>query len=148
MVAHSSYDVSYDVDAVHVPQLMDLFASAWWTARRTEAEARAILAGSDVAVTVVDRPVDRLVGFARVLTDRTYLAVVLDVIVAPDVRGEGVGAMVMDAVLEHPWVAGVTSVELVCRPEVTAFYERWGFTQHVGHSRLMRRTTDVSLIGE
>jgi GNAT superfamily N-acetyltransferase len=144
-VTDSSYGISYDVEAVHLPHLMKLFASAWWTTERTEAETRGILAGSDVVVTVVDRPAERLVGFARVLTDRTYLAVVLDVIVAAEVRGEGVGAMVMNAVLAHPWVAGVRSVELVCQPDLVAFYERWGFTQRVGRSRLMRRTTDASL---
>jgi predicted GNAT family N-acyltransferase len=99
-------------------------------------------------VTVVDRRTERLVGFARVLTDRTCLAVVLDVIVAPGARGEGVGAMVMDAVLAHPWVAGVNSVELVCQPDLVGFYERWGFTQQVGRSRLMRRTSDASLTGQ
>jgi len=147
-VTDSSYGISYDAEAVHLPHLMKLFASAWWTAERTEAEARGILSGSDVVVSVVARPAERLVAFARVLTDRTYLAVVLDVIVAPEVRGEGIGAMVMDAVLAHPWVAGVRSVELVCQPDLVAFYERWGFTQQVGQSRLMRRTADPALTSQ
>ncbi|NMO52738.1 GNAT family N-acetyltransferase [Actinoplanes sp. TBRC 11911] len=147
-MTHPSYQISYDVAAVPVPRLMELFASTWWAAGRTETQTRAILAGSDVVVTVVRRQSTPLAGFARVLTDRTYLAVVLDVIVAADVRGVGIGAMVMDAVLAHPWVAGVHSVELVCQPELTGFYERWGFTQRVGRSRLMRRTADASLAGE
>ncbi|MFH9552166.1 GNAT family N-acetyltransferase [Streptomyces sp. NPDC051445] len=144
---HSSYDISHDVATVRIPQLLELFASAWWATGRTEAAVRGMLDGSDVVVTVVDRRAARLVGFARVLTDRTYLAVVLDVIVSPEVRGGGVGAMVMDAVLAHPWVADVGSVELVCQPDLIAFYERWGFTEHVGRSRLLRRTTDPSLTG-
>jgi GNAT superfamily N-acetyltransferase len=147
-VTDSSYGISFDVEAVPVPGLLELFASAWWTVGRTEAEARGVLSGSDVVVTVVDRRAERLVGFARVLTDRTCLAVVLDVIVAPEARGEGVGAMVMDAVLAHPWVASVNSVELVCQPDLVGFYERWGFTQQVGRSRLMRRTADASLTGQ
>jgi GNAT superfamily N-acetyltransferase len=139
-VTASSFEVSHDVDAVPVPQLLELFASAWWAAGRTEAETRGILAGSDVVVAVTDRSSGRLVGFARVLTDRTHLALVLDVIAAPDFRGVGIGAVIMDAVLAHPWVGGVRSVELVCQPELVAFYRRWGFTDEVGQSRLMRRT--------
>jgi hypothetical protein len=53
----------------------------------------------------------------------------------------------MEAVLAHPHVAGVRSVELVCRPDVVAFYRRWGFTEQVGPSRLMRRTGDTALLG-
>jgi ribosomal protein S18 acetylase RimI-like enzyme len=140
------FEISYDAGAVDIPQLTGLFASAWWAAGRTADETRRMLAGSDVVVTVTGRASGRLAGFARVLTDDTYLAVVLDVIVAPGDRGSGVGAMVMDAVLGHPRVAGVTSIELVCRPELMPFYRRWGFTDQVGPSRLMRRTADPSLL--
>jgi GNAT superfamily N-acetyltransferase len=143
----SAFEVSHDVEAVHIPQLMDLFASAWWATQRTETEARGILAGSDIVVTVVHRPTGRLVGFARVLTDRTYLAVILDVIVASDVRGSGIATLIMDAVLRHPWVADVKSIELVCQPDLVPFYQRWGFSDQVGQSRLLRRTADPSLIG-
>jgi GNAT superfamily N-acetyltransferase len=141
----TTIQISYAVEAAPVPGLIELFASAWWADRRTESEVRGILAGSDVVVTATDRASGRLAGFARVLTDATYLAVILDVIVAPEVRGAGVGAMVMDAVLEHPKVAGVASVELVCQPDLIPFYRRWGFTDQVGGSRLMRRTADPSL---
>jgi GNAT superfamily N-acetyltransferase len=145
-VTLSAFEISHDAGAVQVPRLMELFASTWWAAGRTESETHGLLAGSDVVVTVTERRSARLVGFARVLTDRTYLALVLDVIVAPDVRGGGVGAMVMNAVLAHPWVADVKSVELVCQPDLIAFYRRWGFTEQVGQSRLMRRTADPSLM--
>ena len=89
-----------------------------------------------------------MVGFARVLTDQTYLAIILDVIVAPDARGSGVGAMLMDAILSHPRVADVKSIEPVCQPELMPFYRRWGFTDQIGQSRLMRRTVDPSLIAK
>ena len=146
-MAVSTFEVSHDVEAVHVPHLMELFASAWWTTQRTEAEARGVLAGSDVVVTVVHRATSRLVGFARVLTDRTYLALILDVIVAPEVRGSGIATLIMDAVLQHPWVAGVKSTELVCQPDLIPFYQRWGFSDQVDQSRLLRRTADSLLIG-
>jgi hypothetical protein len=101
-VPASSFEVSHDVEAVPVPQLLELFASAWWAAGRTETETRGILAGSDVVVTVTERSSERLVGFARVLTDRTHLALIL----------------------------------------------RWGFTDEVGQSRLMRRAAQPSRVSE
>lgn len=141
------FEVSYGAEGVRVPALTELFAGAWWASRRAEGDVRRMLAGSDVVVAVVERASGRLVGFARVLTDGVYLAMVLDVVVAPEVRGRGVGAMVMEAVLGHPSVAGVASVELVCQPELVGFYRRWGFTERVGRSRLMRRTSDPALTG-
>jgi predicted GNAT family N-acyltransferase len=93
------------------------------------------------------RATDRLVGFARVLTDYAYVALVLDVIVDESHRGSGVGAVLLDAVVNHPSLARVRSLELVCQPELVPFYRRWGFTDAVGGSRLMRRSADERLVG-
>jgi GNAT superfamily N-acetyltransferase len=130
-----------------LPGLLELFGSAWWAAGRSADDVSRMLARSDVVLAVGHRETGRMLGFARVLTDGVYLAVVLDVVVAPAARGTGLGAVLMDAVVGHPRVAGVRSVELVCQPELVGFYRRWGFTEQVGRSRLMRRTSDPLLTG-
>jgi GNAT superfamily N-acetyltransferase len=141
----SEIEVREAVEPDRLPQLMDLFASAWWTAGRTVGDVTQMLAASDPVFALNYRPADRLVGFARVVTDGVYLAVVLDVIVAPGFRGSGLGAMLLEAIVGHPRLAAVRSVELVCQPDLMPFYRRWGFTEQVGQSRLMRRTTDPLL---
>lgn len=140
-------EVRNEVGVDCLPYLMDLFASAWWTAGRTTSDVTRMLAASDLVVALVHRRSGRLVGFARVITDEVYLAVVLDVIVTPGSRGSGLGAMLVDAVIGHPRLAAVRSIELVCQPELMPFYRRWGFTERVGSSRLMRRTADPLLTG-
>jgi len=133
------------LDEDHVAQLLQLFAREWWTTRRGPDDVRRMLAGTSLVVAVVDDD-DRLVGFGRAITDDTYLAVLLDVIVAPEYRHRGVGRSLVEALLAHPKVANVNSVELVCQPDVISFYERWGFSTEVGASRLMRRSTDQTLV--
>lgn len=136
------------VDALtpaHLAELMELFAAEWWTADRDLAAVTRMIAASDLIVGLEDRSDGRLVGFARVLTDGVYVALVLDVIVAARHRGSGLGGLLLDAVVGHPALAGVRSVELVCQPELMPFYRRFGFTEEVGRSRLMRRTRDPRL---
>jgi len=128
-----------------VPDLLDLMRTAWWMADRTPSDVAELLEHSDLVVAVIHR--DTLVGFARILTDFTYVALVLDVIVDEAHRGSGIGAALMDAVVHHPRLSDVRSLELVCQPELMAFYQRWGFTEEVGGSRLMRRTADSQLLG-
>lgn len=70
---------------------------------------------------------------------------ILDVIVDNDCRGQALGDRLLEAVMELPDVASVNSVELVCQPDLLAFYERHGFTVDVGQSTLMRRTSDPAL---
>jgi len=86
------------------------------------------------------------VGFARAITDGVFLAVALDDIVDTDYRGSGLGARLMDELLRRPELADVDSIELVCQPELINFYERWGFTDAVGRSLLMRRTANSLLV--
>jgi predicted N-acetyltransferase YhbS len=135
------------VPASRVPELLDLMRTAWWMSDRTASEVRDLLEHSDLVVALTHRPTDRLVGFARILTDYTYVALVLDVIVDETHRGSGLGAALMDAVVHHPRLADVRSVELVCQPDLMPFYRRWEFTEEVGGSRLMRRTADPRLVG-
>jgi predicted N-acetyltransferase YhbS len=123
-----------------IPQLMELFTSAWWTADRPPDDVIQMLRESDLVLTLIHQPTDRLVAFTRVLTDYTYLAMVLDV-VTPDYRSAGLGATLIDTAIDHPRLSGVQTIGLVCQPDQTPFYRR-GFTDEVGQSRLIRRTTD------
>jgi GNAT superfamily N-acetyltransferase len=141
----SGIEVRYELEPERLGQLLDLYAGEWWTATRTADGVGRMLVASDAIVALVRRADDRLVGFARALTDGAYVALILDVIVAADQRHQGLGAAVMDAMLAHPRLAGVASVELTCREGLVEFYRRFGFTDQVGGSRLMRRTDDPRL---
>jgi predicted N-acetyltransferase YhbS len=129
---------------VSAEEVLGLFKSVWWAASRELREVTTMIERSDVVFALRDET--GLVGFARVLTDEVYLALILDVIVAPSHRGTGLGAALMEAIVNHPKVSGARCVELVCQPDLMPFYRRWGFTDQVGRSRLMRRTADSALL--
>jgi predicted GNAT family N-acyltransferase len=141
MTQHVEVKVSDSFATGRLPELMALFAEQWWTKDRTADDVAAMLEHTDLIASVTDTDTDDLLGFARVITDFTYVAVLLDVIVAEASRGNGFGALLMNALVDHPRLAQVQSLELSCQENLEAFYERWGFTARVGGSRLMRRTT-------
>ena len=134
----TAYRVIESIDDNRVHQLMELFKREWWTSRRTVEETRAIVRGSDLAIGLCDES-DRLVAFARVLTDGIARAFIFDVIVAAASRGRGLGRRVVDEVLSHPAVRDVELVELYCKPELVAFYERLGFRSPDSGVVLLRR---------
>jgi N-acetylglutamate synthase-like GNAT family acetyltransferase len=138
--------IHHDVAQHHLAALMKLFGSAWWLVDRSRDETELILRESDIVVMLVDS--SYVVGFARVLTDYAQVALVLDVVVAPEVRGSGYGAMLLDAIVDNPRLSQVRSIELVCQPELVPFYTRWGFTDQVGRSLLMRRSASAQYGGQ
>ena len=129
----------HELSETQVKALWRLFHDEWWTAGRTPEGVRAMLDGSHLAFALVGDG-GELAAFARVLTDGVYKALVLDVIVAPSWRGEGLGRRLMGAILGHPDLAGVQHFELYCLPEMIPFYEQWGFTADLGDLRFLRRS--------
>jgi predicted GNAT family N-acyltransferase len=68
---------------------------------------------------------DRLVGFARAMSDGVYRALVDDVVVDQDRRGKGVGDELVRRLLDR--LAGVEAVFLRCGEDLVPYYARHGF---------------------
>jgi predicted GNAT family N-acyltransferase len=117
-------------------QLHDLYSRQWWTSERTLADIRTMLSSSDMLFAYWDRHADKLVAFARVLTDHVYRAMIFDVIVDEQLRGFGVGKQLMNDILKE--TAHIERVELYCKEDKVPFYEKLGFTI-LPTTHLMRR---------
>ena len=131
------------VDRLNEAQIADLvrlYQNEWWTQSRTDNDVRVMLAHTDLVIGFAERGTGRLVAFARVLTDRVYKALILDVIVDTDCRGSGLGRRLMETVVSHPGLKEVRHLELYCKPELMPLYHKWGFTEELGDLRFMRRT--------
>jgi GNAT superfamily N-acetyltransferase len=122
-----------------ISDLMELYQNEFWCDRRTREDVVKMLAATDVIIGLVDES-DRLIGFTRILTDFVYRAIVFDVIVKPTHRKLGLGAKLMDAVVNHPKLQAVETSGLNCLPKMIPFYKRWGFTDDLGEIKSMRRT--------
>ena len=72
---------------------------------------------------------ERVVGIGRIIGDGGLFFQVVDVAIVPEHQGEGLGAMVMDALMS--WLRGSASsdayVQLIAAERTTGFYERYGF---------------------
>lgn len=123
-----------------VSDLMDLYKNEFWSDKRTRQDVVKMLASTDVIIGLVDE-CDRLIGITRVLTDFVYRAMIFDLIIKPTHRKMGLGAKLMDAVLNHPKLQTVENFALNCLPHMVPFYERWGFSDNVGEIKFLRRTT-------
>jgi GNAT superfamily N-acetyltransferase len=103
---------------------------------------------ADVARDVVERSIDHSLafglyapegeqaGFARVVTDRARFAWLADVFVLPEHRGKGLGVWLVEAVLAHRELAGLSFV--LATADAHGLYERFGFRPVDGERMLQR----------
>jgi hypothetical protein len=137
--AGETYRVVESLEETHVHELVALYQNEWWSKGRTLGDVRKMLQHSDIVFGVVETASNRLVAFARVITDRVYRGTVYDVIVAGDRRGNELGKLLLDAVTAHPDLKAIESLELHCLPELVPFYAKWGFVGSTRGMQTLRR---------
>jgi GNAT superfamily N-acetyltransferase len=105
--------------------------------------------GNDVLVAEVDGRVAgtcQLIVFRHLQHGGGWCAELESMHVAPDLRGSGVGGVLLEAAVERARAAGCYRVQLTsnrARNDAHRFYERHGFTpSHVGYKRLLGPPTD------
>ncbi|MEO7197203.1 MAG: GNAT family N-acetyltransferase, partial [Solirubrobacterales bacterium] len=124
-----------------IAELMELFEGEWWTEGRERADVERMLTGSDMVISATERKGGTLVGVIRAITDGVYAATILDVIVAPDWRSQGLGVALMEHAHKHPVLAGCRRIGLICVEGMVPFYERFGYElAPPDHLRMIRRS--------
>jgi GNAT superfamily N-acetyltransferase len=124
-----------------IDQLVALFQAEWWTKGRTRADTQRALKMGGPIFALVDPENGDLVAFARTITDGVYKAMIFDIIVKSTWRGTGLGALLMETVMNDPAISNVKHRELYCLEEMVSFYEKWGFTAELPGLCFMRRST-------
>lgn len=130
--------LSFDASTIDRPTLYAWLGEAYWSKNRTEETIERSLDNS-LCLSVWD--VDTMVGFARVVTDYATFAWLCDVYVAPDRRGEGIGKVMVEAILNRDdlqtvrWMLGTRDAH--------PLYEQYGFQTSTETDRWMTRGFNV-----
>lgn len=129
----------YSFTEEQIVDVHNLYQQAWWAKERTLEQTARCLKGSQLCIGIVDGA-NNLIGFARVISDFTFKALIFDVIVCSSQRNSGLGAKLISEILSHEKLRQVKHFELYCLPEMEAYYEKFDFSTEVGGVHLMRRT--------
>lgn len=122
----------HNTDFTAVTQLL---ANAHWSQGISQAEVEKAAANSALVVGVVDES-GRQIGFARVVSDKTRFAYLMDVIISEEFRDAGIGEKMIFYILEHPEFTDVYQWMLITT-YAHDFYEKCGFVRTTRANDLM-----------
>ncbi|HJW33796.1 MAG TPA: GNAT family N-acetyltransferase [Holophagaceae bacterium] len=119
----------------------------FWTADRTLAQWRRLLAGSRLLTARLEPEGargGRLVATTRLWSDGAYEAKLYDVVTAKDLMGHGIASTLVTWALQHPAAGEVQRFVLETR-DANRLYERFGFQQAEAHATIHMRVTAAEL---
>lgn len=107
---------------IRADQLTDFF-DGWPNPPSPQTHLR-IFEGSDEIVLAFDDETQQVVGFITAITDGLLSAFIPLLEVLPEYKGRGIGRELVRRMLKR--LNDYYMVDLVCDPELTPFYERFG----------------------
>ena len=111
-------------EPINPEELHRLFQQTSWAASRSPLDIQMMLDRSQITLGVWDE--DHLIGFARVITDDLYRAVIDDVVVEGAYRHRGVASHMLEKILKR--TEHIEIVMLDCDSDLIGFYGQFGFT--------------------
>jgi GNAT superfamily N-acetyltransferase len=128
-----AFTVTTDPAMIDHAVVADFLATTYWS---TDIPASIVSRSIDGSLCFALRDETRQIGFARVISDRTTIALLNDVFVLPEFRGMGLGKWLVECVMSHPELQGLKAWVLVTR-DAHELYRRFGFTALARPERYM-----------
>ncbi len=131
------YEISTDKSRLNLPIIHQFLSerSYWAKGRSDEAVQKSI--DHSLCFGVYHKESGQ-VGFARVVTDYTVFAYILDVFILEDHRGQGLGKALMETVINFPPLKGIRKWQLATN-DAHGLYEKVGFRPLATPEKLMEK---------
>ena len=109
---------------------------AFWARNRSIKQINRILSNSTVIVSVWSK--GQIIGFGRANSDYIFRAVLWDIIVADEERRQGIGKIIVEALLNSKPIKNVEKVYLMTTNS-SKFYSQFGFEISSNQSLLCKK---------
>ena len=118
---------------IQIKKLFDDYA--FWSNNRSIKSLKRMLANSSAIVTVWEK--NSLIGFGRATSDKTYRAVLWDIIVKPNQQGIGLGKEIVNSLIHDSSMRNVERIYLMTTNS-SEFYKQIGFKSMISQELLIK----------
>lgn len=119
-----NYTISSEKKHVDIDFLHNMLRSSYWAKDRSRGAVEKSVETS-LCFSLLENEVQ--IGFVRVLTDFMAYAIILDMIIKEEFRGQGLGKWMMQCICEHPAVEPLR--QLLWTSDADDFYRQTGFEE-------------------
>lgn len=121
-LSFGEYKISTDKELIPLERLAELLHNTYWAHHRSPETIAASLKNS-ICFGVYH--LEKLVGFARVVTDYATMYWLCDVVIDPEYRGRGLGKKLIQTITEMDELKGMFGI--LATRDAHGLYEKYGF---------------------
>ncbi|MBR8826375.1 MAG: GNAT family N-acetyltransferase [Gomphosphaeria aponina SAG 52.96 = DSM 107014] len=119
-------------------ELQSLFEAVGWHRRPLDKVQKALTRSFlVVAIWEISNSPHQLIGFARVVSDSVFDAIIWDMMIHPDFQGRGLGKKSIEYLVTKLRAEGIQNIILFASPSVADFYHSLGFISEPNNLKLM-----------
>ncbi|QYR19141.1 GNAT family N-acetyltransferase [Paenibacillus sp. sptzw28] len=131
-ISYKQYVISDDKSRIDVQTVLNFLANSYWASRRPPEKIKKSLQNS-ICYGVYHN--DKMIGFARIVTDGATMYYLCDIFVLEEYRGQGISKKIVDVISNAPefeWMTGILGTQ-----DAHGLYEQFGFVRD--SERFMKR---------
>lgn len=128
-------DISTDTERLDINFIHQFLTHSYWAKGRTKEE---VIKSLQNCINFGVYYETTQIGFARVLTDHTVFAYIMDVFIIEDYRGNGFSKQLIKTVTEHPDLRLVKKWMLLTK-DAHGLYKKFGFESYPDPSMVMAK---------
>jgi len=121
---NAGFAISSEKDRVDIDALHAMLSRSYWAKGRSRETIEKTVANS-LCFSLING--SEQIGFARVITDAVTYAVIVDMIIHEDFRGQGLGKWLVQCIGEHPEIIPLRQV--LWTSFADDFYQKVGFKE-------------------
>ncbi|MDD1694127.1 MAG: GNAT family N-acetyltransferase [Methanoregula sp.] len=126
------------VDAWDQDEIVHLYrAGGWWKDEYDPDSVPDLIKGSFAFAVALDPKTGHAIGMGRVLSDGISDGYIQDLVVLPGFRNNGIGKMIVAALVRKCTGAGISWISLIAEPGTELFYLPLGFQPMQGYIPLL-----------
>lgn len=129
------YKISTDKELISLERVAELLHNTYWAHHRSQ-ETIAKSIKNSICFGVYHQ--QKMVGFARVVTDYATMYWLCDVVIDPEYRGRGLGKKLIQAITEMDELKEMFGI--LATRDAHGLYEKYGFQREPG--KFMRRNAN------
>ena len=129
------YKITNNKGLISLDRVCELLSKSYWANQRSKEKIKESIKNS-ICVGVYDK--EKMIGFARIVTDYATMYWLCDVIIDEEYRGNGLGKKLIEYITKMEELKGMFGI--LATRDAHGLYEKYGFIREP--EKYMRRNAD------